>query len=295
MQPRYEYRSSSWEQHTKTWKHPCFAWTIGLPFWLFQRAAAWYNQTQFSGALRIFEPLGFAIAIVALIGTIVALSITIDEIREERIARQEERGMRKASLLALLYERLEEARRKDAERPPAEKNARAGQIPIFQEMVRLRLNLDSIDASEVNLTPNDLELIKVGAYGIELSEAKLNHAQMNGTNLAGAQFVNAELRKSNFADSFLLWVNFTKAKLARVDFTRAEANTVNFASAELYGAIFSDTNISYSSFFNAKGLTQEQLDSACAYEGAAPMHLPIDHKSKEQLVWRQRDCSKTSK
>ena len=290
MQPHYEYRSSSWEQHIKTWKRPSFAWTIGLPFWLFQRAAAWYGQTQFSGALRIFEPLGLAISIVALISAIVALSFTVDELREGRIARQEEQGMRKASLLALLYERLEEARRKDVEKPPAEKNARAGQIPIFEEMVRMSLDLSSIDASEVNLSPNDLELIEIGAHGIELSEAKMKNTNMNGTNLAGAQFVNAKLWKSKLNNSFLIWANFTGAELTRVDFTRAEADTATFAFAELHGAIFADTNISSSSFLNAKGLTQEQLDSACTYEGAAPMHLPIGHKSGKQLVWKQRVC-----
>lgn len=294
MQSQPHYRPMSWKQHAKKWRYRCLAWTIGLPFWLFQAVAARYNNTQFSGALRVFEPLGLTIAIVALIATIVALNITFDEMREERISRQEERGIRKATFLALLYERLEEARRKDAGRSPEKKHARAGHIPIFEEMVRLRINLSFIDASEVNLTPNDLDLIEIGSYGIHLSDSILRNAQMNSANLAGAQFSNSELWKANFTDSFLLWSDFTNAKLMHADFTRAEANTVNFTSAQLHGAIFSDTNISHSSFLNAKGLTQRQLDSACADKGAAPMHLPNDHGSEKPLVWHQRVCSETS-
>lgn len=294
MQRCDKYRANSWEEHIKAWKHPSLAWTIGLPFWLLQKVAAWYSQTRFSGALRILEPLGIAITIAALICTMVALNVAVDEVREARNARKEERSMRKASLLTLLYERLEEARRRDAGKLPGKKHIRAGQIPIFEEMVRLKLGLSFIDASGVNLTPNDRELIEIGAYGIRLSGASLYNAQLNCANLAGAQFVKAHLKKANFTDSFLLWASFAKAKLNRADFTNAQANNANFAYADLYGAIFQNTDISHASFLNAKGLSQKQLDSACAYEGASPSHLPIDNKTKEQLVWHQRDCPKAS-
>lgn len=294
------FRAASREEHLKVWRHPSFAWTIGLPSWVWQIAAEWYDRTRFSEALRVFEPLGVAIAIAALISTVIALSITAKDVQLVRDVRDEERRMRQSTLLALLYERLQEARRNDAHRAPMDKHARTGQIPILEELVRLRSDLSFIDASGVNLSLGDEDLIDVGANGIALNGGRLRVARLHDANFAGAEMMGADLWKANFVGSYLLWADLTGANLGHADFSSAIAAGVSFRDASLHNAVFNDADLRYArfdganvamaSFAGAKGLTQRQLDQACS-NTVEPMNLPVDAQTKQLLVWRGRKCS----
>ena len=266
------FRADSAEEHLQKWRQPSVAWTIGLPSWAWQRAAEWYDRTKFSKTLRVFESLGVVIAIFALICTVLALGLTVEEVRLAREVRDEERRMRQATLLAVLYERLQEARRTDADKAPKDKHARAGQIPILQELVRLKSDLSYVDASGVNLTPGDKLLIEIGVPGIALDEGRLRVARLNNSNLAGAQMVGADLWKANFDGSYL--------------------QSANFTGADLSYATFDGANVDGANFSGVKGLTQQQLDSACA-SAVGPENLPEDAETKRQLIWSEAKCDES--
>ncbi|MDE0189756.1 MAG: pentapeptide repeat-containing protein [Gammaproteobacteria bacterium] len=297
-----DYKADSAAEHVRSWKSPWLAWSIGLPFWVLQKVTEWYTRTKLAEALRVLEPLGIATAMLALVCTVIALALTVGEIERARKDREEERKMRQSTLLAVLYERLEEARRKDDGMKPEDKRARAGQIPIFEELVRLKSNLSSVDASGVNLSWGDDDLVELGAIGIALDGGKLRLAKLNQSNLTGAQFVGADLWKADFRESYLQWATFSCANLGAAEFRDAIASDVGFKyanlgdarfdGAELRHAKLDGANVAGASFLGARGLTQTQLDRACSTTTTGPSNLPLDSRTKKKLVWNGSRCGR---
>ena len=287
------YRARTVPEHERAWKLPVIAWSFGLPSFLIQHLAECYRKTPVSGALRILEPLGIMISVLALLGTIAALWITLEEISEERTARNEERQMRRATLLSLAYERLEVARQKDFDLNVHEKHTRAGQIAILEEMVRQRMRLTSIDASFANLSSNVNQLRPLGdsaGPGILLYGGLLNMADFRSSNLAGADFRWAELDFARFQNAFLRGGDFRHSTLRYADFSNADMTSSDFLAADMTGTKLNGTNLSSASLLYVEGLSMFELNKACTNDGTPPQHLPSYENAKERSVWWGRRC-----
>jgi hypothetical protein len=153
-----------------------------------------------------------------------------------------------------------------------------GGLNDFQGAVFLqRVRLPEADLTAAHLSLADM-------YLADFSGAHLRSAEMWKSNLLRANFRGADLSFTHLACAWLDHANFDKANLdgarlhlaemdhstarnadfeyadlSGVDFEGTDLSGSNFSSALLDGAQFEDSNLT-----NAKGITQEQLDQACA-------------------------------
>ncbi len=93
--------------------------------------------------------------------------------------------------------------------------------------------------------------------GVDLSEANLYVANLSGAILSEAQLFWANLSGADLTDA-----NLSRARLGGANLSGADLSEANLSEANLYRA-----NLSGADFREAINLTQEQLDSACIYEG----------------------------
>jgi uncharacterized protein YjbI with pentapeptide repeats len=107
---------------------------------------------------------------------------------------------------------------------------------------------------EVNLSNSRLDGANMA--GVQLHGANLRNATLVYTNLSGAQLIGADVRGANFTKAWLNWAWFAGAKL----------DGANFAGAHLIGAQLQGADLS-----KVVGLTRNQLVLAC---GDALTKLP---------------------
>ncbi len=102
--------------------------------------------------------------------------------------------------------------------------------------------------------------------GVDLRNAVLDQSSFAGADLSNADLTDADLTDTNLTDAYLWFANLTGANL-----TDANLWDANLTDADLTGAL---------------GLTQSQLDVACAYDAEYPqVNLP------DGLEWRGGLCT----
>ena len=135
----------------------------------------------------------------------------------------------------------------------------------LEKKEHFRLSLTS-----ANLT--DADLIAADLTGADLADADLNRANLISANLTDANLTDANLTDANLADAYLTAAILTGAILT----------DANLTGANLTGADFSE----------AKGLTQKQLDQACADPGNPPQLGGLcDAETGARLEWRGQPCA----
>ena len=98
----------------------------------------------------------------------------------------------------------------------------------------------------------------------------------------GADLSDSSLEKCDFSGALFLYSNLAKANLSKAILAKADFEGANLASANLSGAKFSENGKR-----RARGLTQSQLDSACADANSPPiLDGVLDADNGKQLVWR---------
>ncbi len=138
-----------------------------------------------------------------------------------------------------------------------------------------RLNLDTADFSRLRLYDAKLS-------GASLRDADFSHAELPGADMSGAHMHHARLYDADF----------TKANLSGVKFPDAMFNRAKLGGANLEGACLKDAGLSCADLSGcgqnpAIGLTQSQLDKACANENQPPkLDGVVDAETGEPLVWR---------
>ena len=263
-----------------------------------------YNLSTIGYVLRVFGPLGVLFSALGLIGTAAALWFTWVDMsderdariaerqawelerrarEEERAARADERETGRALLLSLAYERLEAARSADQHNTEVYKRiARAGQIPILEQLVLLGMDLENIDASSVNLVVGGSR--DPSPRGIDLGGAYLSKANLSFSNLAGANLSEAILSGSNLSSARLRRALLMESNLTDAILTNADLSCTDLAGAVLRGATLKDTNLTSANLRGVKNLTQRRLDMACAVAGFPPENLP------NGLTWSGAEC-----
>ena len=156
--------------------------------------------------------------------------------------------------------------------------ARYGYMQILERMVDLGINLRAIDLTCANLVEQGSHSVStrsVSPRGINLSKAGLVAAKFNNSHLISANFSDADLRGAFFWGSNLSFADFSNSDLSGADVTKAVLTGANLSGAILDGVV---------------GLTQEQLDMACASVTSPPIMLPKEKETNKKLVWQGRLC-----
>ena len=169
-------------------------------------------------------------------------------------------------------------------------------------------NLRQADLTNIDLsvTPvTDLRWIAGGPFGVPNMRVALSHADLSRahlgvatmphclcdeTNFAGADLGGAELREATFLRADLRNASLAAADLAGAKFIHSNLRNATLRGANLSGAEFAEASSGHA------GLTQEQLDEACADPDVPPQVGNVsDVATGARLEWRGKDCEKVFK
>ena len=149
------------------------------------------------------------------------------------------------------------------------------------------LSLEKANLSSVRLAGADLR----GAYlpYANLSHAGLAEANLSATTLPFADLSGSILRQANLSSAKLALSNLSDATLDHADLSSADLHAADLSEATLYGTILSGTDFSHHAQAPAKGMTQVQLDCACAADDNPPdLARVVDVGTGRQLEWRSK-------
>jgi len=155
-------------------------------------------------------------------------------------------------------------------------------LAFDEEDVRL-LNQDKscyqCDLRDVVLSGRVLHLARLGnsdltgarldhieAYEADLSGANLTNADLSGARMLFSIFVQANLTNANLGDAMLAVTDMRQAIMAGANLSRANFGSADLRGVDLTGAYLYRTILYRTKLLGAKGLTQEQLDTACGNE-----------------------------
>ncbi|MDE0331625.1 MAG: pentapeptide repeat-containing protein [Nitrospinae bacterium] len=156
-----------------------------------------------------------------------------------------------------------------------------------------------------------LDLHKANLPNADLGSANLSYANLADADLSGTSLVGADLSGGWLTNADLSNAELMRADLCNTRLIRAKLRGASLIAAKLFGTSLFMTDLSGARLSSVSGLTQEELDKACAeqenppkldspydafesnyYEAEPPeqmierleieRHLPID----EQLFWR---------
>ena len=180
-----------------------------------------------------------------------------------------------------------------------------GYINLLERLVKLDISLQGIEAICVNFLAKGSAHVSqkfVPPHSIDLSGAHLVRSRFVRSYLRNAKFSDADLRGAAFLASHLSGANFSHADLRGTSFWKSQLDGVDFSHADLGGAYFGEvtditnaiftganlhrTNLSCVELKDAHGLTQQQLDEACAKEDCPPT---IQGGSSD-LIWKPQGC-----
>ena len=115
-----------------------------------------------------------------------------------------------------------------------------------------------------------------------ISEVFTRRTNLSDTKLCSAKMVFAKLKNADLMDACLC-----NARLVHTDLTDTYLMGADLSKARLLGAILSGASLSASGQHPVKGLTQAQLDRACADPDRPPSLTGVlDAKTGQPLVWR---------
>ena len=148
-------------------------------------------------------------------------------------------------------------------------------------------DLRQADLAEINLSivpETELRAFARGPISIPDKRAVLSHADLSGAKLIYATMPHCLCDGTKFADADL-----RGADLAGAFFFNSNLRNATLRGANLSGAEF------YEEPQGAMGLTQRQLDEACADPETPPELFDVfDAETGERLEWRGKECEKNS-
>ncbi len=139
-----------------------------------------------------------------------------------------------------------------------------------------------------------LEAIEGHLVDARLSHADLSEGWLGKANLSRARLVGANLSRTNLVDANLQGAVLREAVLIEADLTYAKLQDANLTDANLIRANLSGADFVSGGVQSAScGLTQRQLDLACADPDCPPLiEGLVDAETGKLLVWRGQDCNR---
>ncbi len=128
-------------------------------------------------------------------------------------------------------------------------------------------NLSGAEMQKAVLLGANLQ--KADLWGAQLQEADLIGVQLQLANLSQAQLQEANLTRAQLQNAFLFWAELQGTKLSQAQLQKAvllgaNLQKADLSGAQLQGAILSDADLRAADLTDVKGLTQSQIDRACA-------------------------------
>ncbi len=167
----------------------------------------------------------------------------------------------------------------------------------------LRADVQDVMQAIAARSPSGIDLERKEEFKLYLREANLSNLQLQTANfshawLTAANLACAVLPHADLSYARLRIANLTGAKLRNADLSEADLWGANLAGAVLWNANLSGTDFcgirARSDAYRtpACGLTQSQLDEACA-DPANPPKLKgiLDAGTGEPLVWQGKPCA----
>lgn len=193
------------------------------------------------------------------------------------VQRDIDRSVRAATLLAQMAQTQSVAKGKSNFAMRASIEALARNKTSMQYM-----ELDDIDLFGAKLVGADFSytsFVSANFYG-----ANLNGSRLYSAILIDANFETADLRNANLFGASARRADFRSANLRGANLSKANLSGARLGLADLSNANLKDADLSGTNFDSVLGLTQEQLNSACARPGNPPIKLPRTSR-EEPLTW----------
>ena len=144
-----------------------------------------------------------------------------------------------------------------------------------------------LETGATGMNDEDIDLmVGVNLIGANLSKANAAGARLIGAKLIGANLTEAYLTGAHLTGAHLTGAKLIGANLSRANLVAAYPNFANFTDANL-----TDANLTGALLIGAKGLTQVQLDQACADPDNPPNLGSLrDAETGAQLEWHGKPC-----
>ena len=127
-----------------------------------------------------------------------------------------------------------------------------------------------------------------GAY---LHDAKLTGARMRRVNLSNSRGTRVDMSKADLRCADLRYAVLLDAELEGTDLRAAELFEARLGGSDLTGAKLREADVTGASLSGVRGLTQVQLNMACAYWDNPPNLMATwDAETGRPLVWQGRLC-----
>lgn len=173
-------------------------------------------------------------------------------------------------------------------------------------------NLDGANLSGAQVTEadfsgaslRDVNFFQSEALKTDLSNSIMDRANLKEAMLMGADFSGTQLLEASLQGAILVKANLSCARMSRANLSRSQVMGTDMSgaallSAELSGTFLSNptqedkvTGFRFNSDEPIRGITQDQLDSACANPFNPPKVEGVtDSGTGEQLIWRGRSPS----
>ena len=146
------------------------------------------------------------------------------------------------------------------------------------------------DANLRHLQARDAKLSGAWLPNANLSEGRLPSVDLSGTRLRNADLSDAGLQQANLSRSNLRGANLQGTNLSAALLWGSDLSGATLRNANLSGADLSGATVHSASYLvPVRGLTQAQLDAACAEPLNPPlMKGVLDSETGEPLVWRRK-------
>ena len=173
-----------------------------------------------------------------------------------------------------------------------------------QDEQTLRIRADVEDAMQAigSRSVAGIALEQREGFTLFLREANLSHLEVQDARLSGAWLTKANLSGAIFPRARLSGARLRRTKLTGAELRKADLSDAKFWGADLSEAILRDANLSGADLCGvdarssrygepARGLTQAQLDTACADPQNPPkLDAVVDAETGKPLVWRGKPC-----
>jgi len=134
-----------------------------------------------------------------------------------------------------------------------------------QNVIFRGANLNNATLTEIVLTDSDLQ--SASMTDVEFRKGSIINSNLKGANLGRVVALASTIKNSDLSFAILDGANLTGS-----DFTGSTLSQVDFGTANLSAANLSGTQLSGAKMSLVRGLTQEQLDTAC---GDGETDLPV--------------------
>ena len=147
-------------------------------------------------------------------------------------------------------------------------------------------NLSHAKFADTNLT--NAHLSKAELSNAVLWGTKLPGAMLFGANLSGAELLKARLSGAHLNEAILIEAKLHQANLSRSILVAANLSGAELTGANISGAILLGHNGAGEVIAPAAGLTQAQLDEACAAPDTPPRldGAVLDAETGKPLIWQ---------